>query len=205
MIVTMTMLIVGLVLFLGIHSARIVADGRRARFIAERGLNSWKGLYSVVAIAGFVLICVGFGHARQQPVLLWSPPRWTHDLAALLTLVAFVLITAAYVPANGIKARVGDPMILGVKCWAAGHLLANGTLADVVLFGSFLAWAVLDFRAARQRRRADAQPEFAAPKRGRSAIVVVVGVLAWTLFAFHLHQPLIGVAPFPGYDGFHHQ
>ena len=204
MIAAMITLILGLLLFLGIHSTRIFADAMRSRFVAERGLNAWKGLYAVVAIAGFVLICIGFGHARQQPVLLWSPPRWTHDLAALLTLVAFVLITAAYVPANGIKARVGDPMILGVKCWAAGHLLANGTLADVVLFGSFLAWAVLDFRAARQRRRADAQPQVAAAKRGRSAIVVVVGVLAWMLFAFDLHQPLIGVAPFPGFHAFLH-
>ena len=95
-------------------------------------------------------------------------------------------------------------MILGVKCRAAGHLLANGTLAGVVLFGSFLAWAVLDFRAARQPQRADAKPGFAAAKRGRSAIIVVVGILAWMLFAFHLHQPLIGVAPFPGFHGFHH-
>lgn len=204
MIEGMIILLIGLLLFLGIHSVRIVADDWRGRVVARRGAMTWKGLYSLLAIAGFVLICIGFGHARQQPVLLWSPPRWTHDLAALLTLVAFVLITAAYVPANGIKARVGDPMILGVKCWAAGHLLANGTLADVVLFGSFLAWAVLDFRAARQRRRADAQPQVAAAKRGRSAIVVVVGVLAWMLFAFDLHQPLIGVAPFPGFHAFLH-
>jgi uncharacterized membrane protein len=107
------------------------------------------------------------------------------------------------VPGNAIKARLKDPMILGVKCWALGHLLANGTLADVVLFGSFLAWAVLDFRAARQRRRAGAEPQAAAVKRGRSAIAVAVGVLAWMLFAFHLHQPWIGVAPFPGFHGFH--
>jgi uncharacterized membrane protein len=203
MIAAMTLLILGLVLFLGVHSARIAADGLRSRFIARRGLNAWKGLYSLLSIAGFVLICIGFGQARQQTVVLWSPPRWTHDAAALLTLLAFILITAAYVPGNGIKARVKDPMILGVKCWALGHLLANGTLADVVLFGSFLVWAVLDFRAARQRRRAGTEPPIAAAKRGRSAIAVVVGVLAWMLFALHLHQPLIGVAPFPGFHGFH--
>ena len=95
-------------------------------------------------------------------------------------------------------------MILGVKCWAAGHLLANGTLADVVLFGSLLAWAVLDFRAARQRRRAGDAPPIGTVKRGRSAITVVVGVLVWMLFAFHLHLLLIGVAPFPGFHGLHH-
>ncbi len=200
----MTTLILGLVLFLGIHSVRIVADDWRTRFIAGRGAMTWKGLYSLIAIAGFVLICIGFGQARQQPVVVWSPPRWTHDLAALLTLVAFVLITAAYVPANAIKARTRDPMILGVKCWAAGHLLANGTLADIVLFGSFLAWAVFDFRAARQRRRAGLEPAIAPGRASRTAITVVVGVLAWMLFALHLHLPLIGVAPFPGFHGFHH-
>ena len=191
----MTTLILGLVLFLGIHSVRIVADGWRSRFIAGRGPMAWKGLYSAIAIVGFVLICVGFGQARHDTVVLWSPPRWTHDLAAVLTLLAFILITAAYVPGNGIKAWVKDPMILGVKCWAAAHLLANGTLADVVLFGSFLAWSVFNFRAVRQRRRAGTEPAIAPAKRGRSAIAVVVGVLAWMLFAFHLHQPLIGVMP----------
>jgi len=191
----MTLLVLGLVLFLGIHSVRIVADGWRGRFIAARGRQAWRGLYSVIAIAGFVLICVGFGQARRAPVVLWSPPPWTHHVAALLTLVAFILLVAAYVPANGIKARVKDPMILGVKAWAFGHLLANGTLADVVLFGSFLAWAVLDFRAVRQRRRAGQEPAVAAARRGRSAIVIVVGLLAWMLFAFHLHRLLIGVQP----------
>jgi len=204
MIAPMTLLILGLVLFLGIHSARIVAEAARAHFIARHGLGAWKGLYSLISIAGFVLLCVGFGQARQQAIVLWSPPRWTHDVAALLTLVAFILVVAAYVPGNGLKARLKDPMILGVKSWALGHLLANGTLADVVLFGSFLAWAVLDFRAARQRRRAGAEPPVAPVKRGRGAIVVVVGALAWMLFAFHLHQPLIGVAPFPGFHGFGH-
>ncbi len=197
MIAAMTLLILGLVLFLGIHSVRIVADGWRTRFIAGRGALTWKGLYSAIAIAGFALVCIGFGQARQQPVVLWSPPRWTHDLAAPLTLAAFVLVVAAYVPANGIKARTKDPMILGVKCWAAAHLLANGTLADVVLFGSFLAWSVVDFRAARQRRRAGKEPAIPPARRGRSAITVVVGVLAWMLFAFHLHLPLIGVQPIP--------
>ena len=195
MIAAMPFLILGLVLFLGIHSVRIVADGWRTRFIATRGLMAWKGLYSVIAIAGFVLICVGFGQARQLPVALWMPPRWTHGVAASLTLLAFLLITAAYVPGNGIKSRVQEPMILGVKCWALGHLLANGTLADVVLFGSFLVWSVLDFRAAKQRRRAGMEPAIAAPRAARTVVTLVVGVLAWTLFAFHLHLLLIGVRP----------
>ena len=204
MIAAMILLVFGLVLFLGIHSVRIAADALRSRFIAARGLGAWKGVYSLAAIAGFVLICIGFGEARQQALVLWSPPRWTHDVAALLTLFAFILLAAAYVPGNGIKARVKDPMILGVQCWAAGHLLANGTLADVVLFASVLAWAVLDLRAVRQRRRAGGEPAATPVRRGRSAITVVVGLLAWMLFAFHLHQPLIGVAPFPNFHGIGH-
>jgi uncharacterized membrane protein len=197
----MILLILGLALFLGIHSMRIVGDGARSRFIAARGVPAWRGLYSLVAIAGFVLICIGFGQARQAPVVLWSPQRWTHDVAALLTLLAFILLVAAYVPANGIKARVKDPMILGVKCWAAGHVFANGTLADVLLFGGFLAWSVFDFRAVRGRRRAGTEPPLAPGRAGRTALTVVAGALAWMLFAFQLHQSLIGVAPFPG---FHH-
>lgn len=173
MMAPMLILVVGLVLFLGIHSVRIVADDWRTRVVAARGPNAWKGLYTVVALVGFVLVCVGFGQARQQTVLLWAPPRWTHDVAALLTLAAFILLAASKVPANGIKARLKDPMIVGVKCWAAGHLLANGTLADVVLFGSFLAWSVLDFRAVRQRRRAGTEPDVAPARSGRTAIAVV--------------------------------
>ena len=122
--------------------------------------------------------------------------RAEHDLAALLTLVAFVLVTAAYIPANGIKARTKDPMSLGVKCWALGHLCSNGTLADVVLFGRLPGLGVLWPRRAptpaRGRRTA-----IAAPRRGRTAITLVVGVLAWMLFALHLHQPLIGVGTVP--------
>ena len=191
----MTLLVLGLVLFLGIHSVRIVANEWRSRVVAARGALAWRGAYSVLSIAGFVLLCIGFGQARRQPVVLWSPPPWTHHAAAALTLLAFILVVAAYVPANGIKARVKDPMILGVKAWALAHLLANGTLADVVLFGSFLAWAVLDLRAVRQRRRAGLEAPVDAPRRGRSAITVVAGLLAWMLFAFHLHLPLIGVQP----------
>jgi uncharacterized membrane protein len=188
-------LITGLVLFLGVHSARIFAEGWRQRVIASRGLNAWKGVYSVASILGFVLIIVGFGQARHAPVVLWSPPNWTHHVAGLLTLAAFVLVVAAYVPGNAIKARLQDPMILGVKSWALGHLVANGTLADVVLFGSFLAWAVLDFRAARRRRAAGAA-EPVTVRSGRTGVTVLIGIVAWIVFAFWLHARWIGVSPF---------
>jgi uncharacterized membrane protein len=197
----MPILILGLVLFLGVHSVRIVADDWRSRVIAARGLGPWKGLYSLASGAGFALVVVGFGQARRETLSLWSPPRWTHDVAGLLTLAAFVLVTAAFVPGNGIKARLKDPMILGVKTWALAHLLANGSLADVVLFGSFLAWSVLDFRAARRRRAAGTaagrdDAALTVTARGtRNAITLVVGALAWALFAFDLHARLIGVRP----------
>jgi uncharacterized membrane protein len=191
----MVTLIAGLILFLGVHSVRVFAEGWRARVIAQRGERLWKAGVAVLSIVGFVLILQGFGHARAETAVAWSPPRWTHDIAGLLTLAAFVLVVAAYVPGNAIKARLHDPMILGVKAWAFGHLLANGTVADIVLFGSFLAWAVLDFRAARRRRLAAGSAPVAV-RSGRTAVAVLVGIVAWAAFAFWLHQRWIGVAPF---------
>ncbi len=191
----MTLLMLGLVLFLGVHSTRIVADGWRTATIARVGEKPWKGIYSLLSIAGFVLLVIGYGAARQSPVVLFAPPVWTRHLAALLTIPAFVLLAAAYVPGNAIKRAVGHPMMAGVKVWALAHLLANGTLADVLLFGTFLAWAVLGFIAARRRDRA-AGTTYPAGPASRTAITVVVGLVAWAVFAFALHRPLIGVAPF---------
>lgn len=191
----MEILILGLVLFLGVHSVRILADGWRSRMIAARGENAWKGLYSLVSLAGFVLIVWGYGLARQQPVVLWNPPVGMRHLASLLTLVAFVLITAAYVPTNGIKARLRHPMMLGTKLWALAHLLANGNLADVLLFGSFLVWAILGFRAARARDRA-ANAQAPIGKLSGTLIAIAVGVVLWAVFAFWAHGALIGVRPF---------
>ena len=163
----MTVLIIGLILFLGVHSVRIFAEGWRTAQIAQRGEGAWKGLYSVASIVGFGLIVWGYGLARAEPTVLWAPQPWARHLAALLMLFAFILLAAAYVPNNGIKAWVHHPMVLGVKVWALAHLLANHTLADLLLFGSFLVWAVLDFRAARQRDRAGWQRRRGA--RGRHA------------------------------------
>jgi uncharacterized membrane protein len=191
----MTLLILGLVLFLGVHSTRIVADSWRTATIARVGEKPWKGIYSLLSIAGFVLLVIGYGAARQSPVVLFAPPVWTRHLAALLTIPAFVLLAAAYVPGNAIKRAVGHPMMAGVKVWALAHLLANGTLADFLLFGTFLSWAVLGFIAARRRDRASGTTYPAGPG-SRTAIAVVAGLVAWAVFAFALHRPLIGVAPF---------
>ena len=164
----MTVLILGLVVFLGAHSMRIVADNWRTAQRKRLGENAWKGIYSVVSLAGFGLIVWGFGLARQQHVVLWVPPTAMRHVAALLTLIAFVLLAAAYVPRNAIKSRLHHPMVLSVKTWALAHLLANGTLADLLLFGAFLAWAVACFIAAKKRDRA-AGTQYPAGTTGATA------------------------------------
>jgi uncharacterized membrane protein len=190
----MTLLILGLLLFLGVHSVRIVADGFRSAQIARLGANGWKGLYTLASMFGFALIVWGFGAARLQSVALWSTPGWLRPVAAALVLASFVLVSAAYVPGNGIKARLHHPMVLGVKVWAFAHLIANHTLADVVLFGSFLVWAALSFRAARARDRA-AGTTYAAGTPSRTALTIAIGVAAWAAFAFWGHAAWIGVPP----------
>jgi len=191
----MTILLLGLVIFLGVHSTRIVADGWRSAQIARIGPGPWKLGYTVLSLIGFYLLLWGYGAARQAPVVLWTPPVAMRHVAGLLTLIAFVLLAATYVPRNGIKARLHHPMVLSVKLWAFAHLLANGTLADVLLFGSFLAWSVLSFSAARRRDRA-AGTRYPAGTMAGTLATVLVGGAAWALFAFRLHGWLIGVQPF---------
>jgi len=191
----MGILILGLIVFLGVHSTRIVADGWRSAQVERLGVGRWKSIYSLVSLAGFVLIVWGFGLARQQPVVIWTPPFAMRHVAALLMLIAFVLLAAAYVPRNSIKARLHHPMVLAVKTWAFAHLLANGRLADLLLFGAFLAWAVVCYIAEKKRDRA-AGTQYPAGTAGATAATVVAGIVAWALFAFWLHGVLIGVRPF---------
>lgn len=191
----MTLLILGLVLFLGVHSVRVLGEDGRNALRARLGEGGYKGLYTLVSLAGFALIVWGYGAARQAPVQLWVPPVWTRHLAAVLTIPAFVLLVAAYVPGNSIKARLHHPMVLGIKTWAFAHLLANGMLAQALLFGSFLVWAALSFRAARQRDRL-AQVVYAPGRLGPTLVTVAVGLVAWAAFAFWAHGALIGVRPF---------
>jgi len=191
----MTILILGLILFLGVHSLRIFAEDWRGAQIARLGELPYKGLYAIVSLAGFALLVWGYGLARAAPLALWTAPAWTRHLAALLVLAAFVLIAAAYIPRNRIKTALGHPMILGVKLWALGHLLANGTLADLLLFGGFLAWAVFDYRAARLRDRAVGRSYPGGTLAG-DAGTLAAGLIAWVAFALYLHAWLIGVQPF---------
>ena len=190
----MTAFIIGLLLFFSTHSSRIFAEDNRNRYIEHYGMMKWKLAYSIVSLIGFALIVWGYGQMRMDPVVLWVPPMWTRHLAALLTLPAFVLLAAAYVPGTLIKARIGHPMVAGVKLWALSHLIANGTLGDVLLFGSFLAWAIMDFVSSRKRDRA--QGVVREGRIARDAVALIVGLAGWFVFVRYLHLSLIGVAPF---------
>lgn len=191
----MIYLVLGLVLFLGVHSIRIAGDGWRTQTLAQWGEARYKAAYSITSAVGFGLIIWGYSIARETPVVVWMPPVGMRHVAALLTWVAFVLLAAAYVPRNGIKARVHHPMVLGVKVWALAHLLANGMLAHLVLFGAFLVWSVLDFSAAKRRDRSHGTSYPVGVMAGTWG-TVAIGSLAWAFFAFGLHGLLIGVKPF---------
>ncbi len=196
----MGLFILGLVLFVGVHSLRVFAEGWRIALQARLGDNMFKVLYSLVSLLGFVLMVYGFGLVRWDSPMLWVPPVATRHAAALLMLVSLVLLVAAYVPHNSFKQRLRHPMVLSVKVWALAHLLANGRVVDLVLFGTFLVWSVLVFRASRQRDRlaaqalpADAEPT--APAINRNARVILIGVAVWTLLMFGGHRWLFGVSP----------
>ena len=191
----MTYLILGLIIFLGIHSVRICAEDWRTRTIARLGEGPWKGIHTLLSITGFVLLAWGYGQARQGGIVLYDPPVFTRHIAGLLMLISLVLVAAAYVPRNHLKAALGHPMLAGVKLWAFAHLLANGRLADVILFGAFLAWAVANFIAARRRDRA-AGTVYPAGQVMRTGLTLVAGVGVWAAFVFGLHLWLIGVPPF---------
>lgn len=185
----MIVMIFGLLIFLGVHSVRIFADDWRSTQIQRLGLLPWKAVYSIASLIGLLMVIWGYGQTRLDPVWVWQPPVGLRHLVSLLMIPAFILLVAAYVPRNHLKAKLGHPMILGVKLWAFAHLLANGRLGDIILFGAFLLWAVFDFRAARRRPR----PDVAGPSGVGTAATLVIGVAAYLLFALYLHAPLIGV------------
>lgn len=190
----MTGLIIGLVLFLGVHSVAIVAPHERDALAAQLGERAWKGLYSVISIAGFLILIWGYGQARSEPVVLYSPPVWTRWVSAILMLPVFPLLLAPYFPGR-IKQTLKHPMLVAVKVWALAHLLANGTLADVVLFGSFLAWAVADRISFKRRVQ---RPLRTLPASSyNDAIAIVVGLALYFAFLHYLHVRLIGVSPLP--------
>lgn len=190
-------LLLGLLLFLGVHSVRIYADDWRTAMIERIGPQAWKGAYTAASLLGFFLLIRGWGQVRLEPMVLWATPVALRHLASLLTLVAFVLFVAAYVPGNAIKARLRHPMVLGTKTWALAHLLANNTLADLLLFGTFLIWSVLLFVASRRRDRRE-QLAVVPGRMGPTLLTLALGLITWAAFAFWLHSALIGVRPLGG-------
>lgn len=187
----MIILIVGLAVFLSVHSIRMVAPDWRHQIITVHGEKAWRGLYSALSLMGLVLIIWGYGMSRAEPVFIWYPQLWTYYLNALLTGLAFILLTAAYVPENYIKAVVKHPMFLAIKLWAFGHLISNGRAGDILLFGSFLIWSVIGFRVAR-RRPLDPDIDL-TPSRSGTVLTLVFAVINYCVFAFYLHRVLIGV------------
>ncbi len=169
----MTALIIGLILFLGTHSLSIFASGWRDRTATRIGEKAWQGIYSVLAIAGFVLVVWGYGLARQQPVVLYLPPVGVRHLALTLMIPVFPLLLAAYMPGR-IQKAVGHPMLAAVTLWSFSHLLANGMLADLVLFAPFLLWSILD--RASMRWREPRPVEGVPPSKWNDLIAVVAGL-----------------------------
>jgi len=191
----MTLLITGLIIFLGMHSIHMLAPDFRQAGMQKLGTWGWKGVFAVISIVGFVLLVIGYGEARStDPTWLWQSPAWMSHPVALLMIPAMILLVAAYVPGNRMKARIGHPMLLATKIWALAHLLANGGLHDLVLFGAFLAWAVADFIVSRKRDRA-AGKTYPVAGVGRDITVVVLGLVLYGAFVAKLHVWLMGVVP----------
>jgi uncharacterized membrane protein len=194
----MMILLLGLAIFLGMHSLSVFNHDARNRWMLRLGEKPWKGLYSVVSLLGLVLIVVGYGAARGQPVVLYQPPVWTRHIALLLMVPVFVLVIASNVRTHSaIKRATKHPLLLATKLWATAHLISNGNLADVLLFTGFLAWAVLT-RISLKRRVTSTAPNAAVAARSSvwpDVIAVVVGLAFYAWFLLKGHVWLIGVSP----------
>jgi uncharacterized membrane protein len=189
----MALLIIGLIIFLGSHSTRIFVESWRAKMIAQVGEKKWKVMCTLIAIFGFTLLVIGYGQARQSTIQLWQPPTFGVHLALLLNMFTFILLASSAPNNNAIRVKLKHPMILGVKVWALAHLLANGTLVDTILFVAFLIWAVLDFRAARQRPSPIQENVVISPRA--TGITIFSGIVVWVVFLLWGHKWLIGVSP----------
>jgi uncharacterized membrane protein len=187
-------LITGLLIFLGVHSISIINREWRDRMFAHMGEKKWKALYSITALIGFAMLVYGYGLARQHPIVVYLPPYWLRYVTGILMLPVFPLLFAAYLPGK-IKTTVKHPMLAAVKIWATAHLLANGMLADILLFGGFLAWAVIDRISVKRNPRGPVD-HIAASTRN-DVIAIVGGLITYVVFMRWLHVLLIGVVPFP--------
>lgn len=183
-------LVLGLVVFFAIHSVRMVAGGFREAQVAVSE-RRWKGIYSLASLAGFALIIWGWILFRGEAPELYEPPGWGRHLAMALVLVSFILLASANMPAGRIRYYLKHPMLIGVILWAAGHLLVNGDLASVLLFGAFLVYSVVDWISAIPR--VDPAPEMVRPRS--DLISVVAGTVLYVIFVLWLHGWLFGVSP----------
>ncbi|MFO1394352.1 MAG: NnrU family protein [Steroidobacteraceae bacterium] len=187
----MTWLLLGLAGFLGLHSIAIVAPDWRSRLVARLGATRWKGLHSIASLATFAMLVHGYGQARLQSAAVYAPEPWSRHVAFVVMLPVFPLLVAAYLPGR-LRSFVGHPMLTATMLWAFAHLLANGTLADVLLFGGFLFWAVAD-RVSVGRRGPAASPARVGRIRN-DAIAVVVGLVLYVAFVGWGHRAIIGVS-----------
>ena len=193
----MTILILGLALFLGIHSARIVAAGQRLAFIDARGADTWKGFYTIVSLAGFALLVWGYGLYREDAGQAYVPPDWGRTAQHVLMPVALILVVASQLPAGRIKRALRHPMLWGVVIWAATHLAGNGDWASLLLFGAFLAWGVMDLVSCYRRPRDNphAADGGATTAWWPDVAAIVIGVVLTWAFVSFLHEWLFGVSP----------
>jgi uncharacterized membrane protein len=183
-------LVAGLLIFLGVHSVAIAAPVWRQRMIGRIGKLPWMAVYAVISAVGLVLIIWGYGIAREEPVAVYWPPMWLRHMALLLMIPVFPLLLATYLPGR-IRSTVRHPMLVAVKLWAVAHLMANGMLADILLFGGFLVWAVAD-RISVERRNAPPPPGM-PPGTLNDAIAVVGGLAVYVAFILWLHVWLTGL------------
>jgi len=190
----MAILILGLVIFLGLHSTRIVSESGRQKAIARLGEGPWKGLYSAVSAIGFVLIVWGFARARYSAPQLWTPFPGARHITMLLMLISLILLASYLFKRSHITAAVHHPMVWAVLLWSVGHLLANGSAADLVLFGAFLVWSVADLASSYARDRRDGLV-YPSPEIGATAGAVVAGLVIYGIFIGGLHLWLFGVSP----------
>jgi len=191
----MTLLLLGIVIFLGMHLVRVVAPGLRASVIERQGKGAWMGIYTAISLAGLLLIIYGFGEARAVTGMLYNPPVFLKHISLLLMLLAFICLAAGFLPAGRIAVAVKHPQVLSIKIWALAHLLANGETSSVLLFGSFLAWAVILRISLKRRERAGEKVLPVFRSTSNDLLAVVIGAVAYGLFVWKLHEWLIGVAP----------
>ena len=190
----LAVMIIGLAVFFGAHTLTTMR-AQRAALIARTGEVTYKVVFSLVSLIGIALIAYGFARYRAAGMIdVWDPPRWLRHVNNLLLWPAFVCIAAAYIPGD-IKRVLKHPMLVGIKLWAFGHLLANGDLGSIILFGSFLAWAVYD-RITLKRRTDPGAPDFGLGGRDCDTLAVVVGTLVYLALGFWFHPYVIGIPAF---------